>query len=172
MEEPTIAEKTTDDFFSHLVESYQLPLRRMCCVWLRDRDLAEDAVQETFFKAWKGAPSFRGECSEKTWLMRIAVNVCRDMRRSAWHRHVDGRTPIDHLPEAAVPFQERDDTMIRALCRLPEKQREAVLLYFYQDMSLQEIGDALGRSPSAISRRIEGAKKALRRHLKGEEEND
>ena len=89
MEEPTIAEKTTDDFFSHLVESYQLPLRRMCCVWLRDRDLAEDAVQETFFKAWKGAPSFRGECSEKTWLMRIAVNVCRDMRRSAWHRHVE-----------------------------------------------------------------------------------
>lgn len=158
-----------DRFFSHLVESYQLPLRRMCCVWLRDRDLAEDAVQETFFKAWRAAPAFRGECSEKTWLMRIAVNVCRDIRRSRWHRHVDIVIPIEHLPQAAVPFQERDDTLIRALCALPRKQREAVLLYFYQDMTLVEIAKALGISPSAVSRRLDGAKKALRRYLKEDE---
>ena len=106
--------ESPDALIARLVQEYQVPLRRMCCIWLKDAALAEDAVQETFVKAWRAALSFRGECSEKTWLMRIAVHVCWDMRRSWWFRNVDRSVRLEHLPEPAVPFEERDDTLVRA----------------------------------------------------------
>ena len=68
---------------ARLVDAYQSSLRRMCCAILRDRTLAEDAVQETFLKAYKALDTFRKESSEKTWLMRIAINTCRDFRPAA-----------------------------------------------------------------------------------------
>ena len=66
-----------------MVRQYEKDLLRMCCVYLRDITLAQDAVQDTFLKAYQAMASFRGEASEKTWLMTIAMNVCRDYRRSA-----------------------------------------------------------------------------------------
>lgn len=133
----------------------------------RMRPWPEDAVQETFVKAWRAALSFRGECSEKTWLMRIAVHVCWDMRRSWWFRHVDRSVRLEHLPEPAVPFEERDDTLVRAVCALPAQQREAVLLYYYQDMTLTEIAQVLEVAPSTVKRRLDSAHKALQRKLEG-----
>lgn len=74
---------------TRLVQQYQTNLRRTCYAILRDEELAKDAVQETFLKAYRTMDAFRGACSEKTWLMHIAVNTCRDIRRSAWLRHIE-----------------------------------------------------------------------------------
>ena len=155
------------DRIRRLVEAYQTPLLRMCYMQLGDRQLAEDVVQETFCKAYQGLGRFRGECSEKTWLMRIAVHVCWDTRRSWWFRHVDRSVRLEHLPEPAVPFEERDDTLVRAVCALPAQQREAVLLYYYQDMTLTEIAQVLEVAPSTVKRRLDSAHKALQRKLEG-----
>ena len=76
-------------------------LVRMCCLYLNDASLAQDAAQDTFIKAWRNLGQFRGECDERTWLMRIAINTCRDYHRTAWLRHVDRGTPLEALPEAA-----------------------------------------------------------------------
>ena len=67
-----------DQTIERLITQYQTSLLRLCYVQLQDQALAEDAVQETFLKAYKGFDSFRGDSSEKTWLTRIAVNTCRD----------------------------------------------------------------------------------------------
>lgn len=72
-----------DQFFVKLVNEYQGVLLHMCYVSLRDQELAKDAVQETFLKAYRSLPTFRGESSEKTWLIQIALNTCRSMQRSA-----------------------------------------------------------------------------------------
>ena len=72
-----------------MVSLYQLPLLRLCYAYLHDEELAKDAVQETFIKAYRGLADFRNEASEKTWLSRIAINVCKDLRRNGWFRHVD-----------------------------------------------------------------------------------
>lgn len=151
-----------------LVEAYQEPVRRMCVLWLRDASLAEDAAQETFLKAYRALPSFRGGCSEKTWLMRIAVNVCRNMLRTGWFRNVDRRTALETLPEPAVPFSERDDTVVRLISELPQKEREVILLYFYQDMSMREIAETLHIAVSNVSRRLNAAKEALRGRIERE----
>ena len=88
---------------NRLVMTYEKDILRMCCMLLRDIQLAEDATQETFLKAYRNMDRFRAESSEKTWLMRIAVNTCKNMRRSAWLRFVDRRVSLDQLPEPAAP---------------------------------------------------------------------
>lgn len=158
----------TEQAITRLIEAYQAPLQRMCCLMLKDAALAEDAVQETFVKACRALPAFRGECSEKTWLMRIAVNVCRNMQRTWWHRHVDRRVNIDSLPAAAQPFEARDDTLVRAIAALPPKLREVTLLYYYQDMTMREVSDALHIAASSVSRRLAAAQKQLKTQLERE----
>lgn len=151
-----------------LINAYQIPLKRMCCVWLKDAALAEDAVQETFLKAYAALSDFRGDCSEKTWLMRIAVNVCRNLRRGWWFNHVDRSVEIEQLPVAAVPFEEKDDSLMDMISALPRHLREITLLYYYQDMNMSEISEALNLSVSAVSRRLEKARKQLRAQLEKE----
>lgn len=113
--------ETQEETVERLVKTYQLPLKRMCCVWLRDAALAEDAVQETFLKACAGLPDFRGACSEKTWLTKIALHVCRDLRRGRWFRHVDRGVEIENLPQASVPAEEGDDSLFQAVCSLLQR---------------------------------------------------
>lgn len=150
-----------------LVEQYQTALLRLCYVSLGDRAQAEDAVQETFLKAYQALRSFRGDCSEKTWLVRIAVNTCRDMQRSAWFRHIDRRVTPDQLPPASTPFEEKDEELTMEVMRLPRKLREAVMLYYYQDMGVGEIAASLGVAPSTVSNRLKMARKKLRTRLEG-----
>lgn len=147
------------------MELYQVPLERMCCIWLKDRYLAQDALQETFLRAFRALPRFRGECSEKNWLMRIAVNVCRNMQRNGWMRRVDRSIDVQSLPLAAP---SRNDSLYLAICHLSPRQKEAILLYYYQDMNLDEIAAIVNASPSTVSRRIKAAKEELQRQLKGE----
>lgn len=152
---------------NRLAEQYQTDLLRMCYLYLHDVELARDAVQETYLKAYRAMDGFRGECGEKTWLMRIAINTCRDMRRSAWFRHTDRRVTPDMLPLAVVSFEEKDEELLMAVMALPAKLSETILLYFYQDMSVKEIAESLGLSLSAVSARLDRAKKKLRVALEG-----
>lgn len=160
----------TPEFFERLVQAYQTPLRRLCCVLLKDVHLADDAVQETFIKAYRALKDFRQESSEKTWLTRIAVNTCRDMMRSRWFIHIDRSADIADLPEESDGRDAESDTeLMDTVLRLPLKQREAVLLYYYQNMTMQETAEALHITVSNVSRRLESARKALRKQLEGGE---
>ncbi len=157
----------TSEEFECLVQKYQTQLRRLCCMILKDAHLAEDAVQETFLKAYRSMKSFRQESSEKTWLTRIAVNTCRDLLRSRWFRHIDLSVDIANLPEEACECGPEDTALTDLVLRLPLKQREVVLLYYYQNMTMQEISETLHIAVSNISRRLESARKALRKQLEG-----
>ncbi len=144
---------------------WEVPLLRTCYLLLRDQALAEDAVQETFLRAWRNFAAYRGEASEKTWLMHIAVNVCRDMQRSRWFRFVDRRADMADLPEPAQPFAEPDDTCTRAVLSLPAALRQAIVLRYYQGMSIQDIMDVTGMSRRTVHYRLEKAERLLRTGL-------
>ena len=157
----------TSKEFECLVQTYQTQMRRLCCMILKDTHLAEDAVQETFLKAYLGMNGFRQESSEKTWLTRIAVNTCRDLMRSRWFRHIDLSVDIAYLPEEASKSDPEDMALMDLVLRLPLKQREVVLLYYYQNMKTEEIADALGIAVSSVSERLKRAREKLRTALKG-----
>lgn len=155
--------RDTEEAFNHLVSAYQEKLLRMCAMYLRDSAAAEDAVQETFLKAYRALPKFRGECGEKTWLMRIAVNVCRDMTKSAWFRHTDRRVILENLLLAADPPEtDEKEALAQAIIQLPRKYKDALLLYYYQEMSQDEVALALNISPSTVSKRLKHAREKLR----------
>ncbi|HIR80578.1 MAG TPA: sigma-70 family RNA polymerase sigma factor [Candidatus Limiplasma merdipullorum] len=150
-----------------LVLQYQQSLLRTCFLYLRDRTLAEDAVQETFLKAYRSLASFRGECSEKTWLMKIAMNTCCDLRRAHRLRSIDPRRIPELLPQAAEPFAPAEEELVTQVIQLPRKLREVILLYYYQDMTVTEIAVSLGISQSSVSGRLKRARGKLRTLLEG-----
>ena len=153
------------EWLNSLVTRWEKPLLRLCFAFLCDTALAEDAVQETFFKAWKGADRFRADSSEKTWLTRIAVNTCKDLRKSAWVRNTDRSVTPDLLPEGSVPFDERDDTVTRAVLSLPPKLKDVTLLHWYQGMTLDEITRVLKLPRSTVNYRLKKAKAMLKEQL-------
>lgn len=150
-----------------LVKQWQKPLLRLCYIQLHDQGLAEDAVQETFLKAYRNWASFHRECSEKTWLTRIAVNTCRDMQRGGWFRHTDRKITPEMLPLAAAPVAEDRMDLAMAVMNLPAKLREAITLYYYQDMDTMEISEALGIAQSSVSNRLRKGRELLRKALEG-----
>ncbi|MBP5726961.1 MAG: sigma-70 family RNA polymerase sigma factor [Clostridia bacterium] len=153
------------EWLNSLVTRWEKPLLRLCFAFLCDTALAEDAVQETFFKAWKGGDRFRRDSSEKTWLTRIAVNTCKDLRKSAWVRNTDRSVTPDLLPEGSVPFDERDDTVTRAVLSLPPKLKDVTLLHWYQGMTLDEITRVLRLPRSTVNYRLKKAKAMLKEQL-------
>ncbi len=154
-----------EDWLEQVMTQWEVPLLRTCYLLLRDAALAEDAVQETFLKAWRARDAYRREASEKTWLMRIAVNTCRDMLRGSWFRRVDRRTDMADLPEPTEPFTEPDDTVTRAILALPDSLRQVVTLRYYQGLTVQEVADVLHVHRRTVHYRLEKAERALRAAL-------
>ena len=151
-----------------MIARYGDDILRLCLVYLGDRQLAEDAFQETFVKAWKRRETFRGESSEKTWLSRIAVNTCRDMLRSGWFRMMKRSEPIERLFDLCAPGQEDHSDVRAAVLALPGRYREVVVLYYDQEMTMKEIAEATGMPVNSVSTRLRRARALLKRAL-GEE---
>ena len=156
------------------IRSYGNAVLRTCFVFLADARQAEDAVQDTFLRAWQAMDQFEGRnaCSEKTWLMKIAVNVCHDYRRSRWFRHVDLSKALDELPPHMLAVLPEDRLLMVDILRLPEKYKQVLLLYYYQDLTLEETAQALGISRSTVHHRLKKAEALLRSALTGGDANE
>ena len=152
-----------------LVAQYQGAVLRTCYLYLCDRPQAEDAVQETFLKEYRSLDSFRGESSEKTWILKIAMRTCYDMNHSGWSRFFNRRITPEMLPEASVPFTERDDALTQAVMRLPEKLRRVIILYYYQGLGVREIAETLGITQPSVSSRMKRGREKLKAALEGRE---
>lgn len=156
-----------EERISRMIKTYEKDLLRLCCVYLKDSSMAEDAVQETFLKAYKNLHSFRGESSEKTWLIRIAINVCKDMQRTAWFRNIGRMVNLDDVQIPQVQEHDVKSAVVSEIMRLPKKLKEVVLLYYYEDMNQSEIAEILNVSITTVHRRLEKARALLKDMLEG-----
>lgn len=150
-----------------LIRENGISLKRLCYLYLHDEALAEDAVQETFLKAYRALEGYRGEASEKTWLTRIAVNTCKDMLRTAWFRHVDRRVTPDMIPESRETRDPYNREVAAAVMNLPAKYREVILLYYYRGLTMAETAEVLKISQPAVTNRLKRARDKLKTELKG-----
>jgi len=122
---------------------------------LRDQDKASDATQDTFLKAFRGLQTFRGEASFKTWVLAIAANEARGLLRKEGRRKelaLDAVGPVQSNEAGADEVVERDEDSQKVkslLTHLPEKQREAVTLRIFGELSFREIGVLIGSSEGA-----------------------
>lgn len=137
-------------------------LYHVACAMLSTEADRRDAMQETALRAWEHRRSLREETYFKTWVTRIAVNVCRDMmRKGRW------ATPVERLPERAAPESSRE--LYLTIESLPERLRLPLVLYYLEGFSVEETARALGLPAGTVKFRLHEARKALRIELDGEE---
>jgi RNA polymerase sigma-70 factor (ECF subfamily) len=119
------------------------------------RDDAEDIVQEVFIKLML-KPPFQDEVYLKAWLIRVAINLCKDHKKSFWQRKVDAIT--EDYP-AVSPEQGEIWHEVR---KLGENYRNVIYLYFYEGYNIPEIAKILGRKENTVSSWLGRAKKKLK----------
>lgn len=152
---------------SRLLSLYGNDLLRVCFLYLRDYHLAEDALQDTFEKALKSYASFRGECAEKTWLTRIAINVCKNQLRTPWQRRrVDDAAFLERLSVEQSPEGGSHEPLALAIARLAPKYKAVVLLFYYEEMKLKEIAAVLRIPEATVSTRLARARTQLKETVK------
>lgn len=127
---------------------------------------AEDVTQEVFVRVFQAASSFRQEARLSTWLYRIAANACLDeLRRRRRLLLFGDLPPAIHPAVAAAEPSEAQGDIVSAVQRLAPKLRMAVLLRYYDDLSYQEIAQALGTTAGTIASRLNRAHAILAREL-------
>lgn len=146
---------------------------RFCLGQLRgDRDRAADATQETAVRFLKQLSTFRGESRIETWSLSIALNVVREMRRTRSHDELDDSTSAQLAPErssggsSAVETSEERDLMKRTLASLPDRQREAITLRFFEELSVEETAVVMNCATGTVKATVHQALRALREKLK------
>jgi RNA polymerase sigma-70 factor (ECF subfamily) len=128
---------------------------------LQDRSLAEDAMQEAALRAWRRLPNLRAGSRFQPWFMGIVANQCREIRRGHWWQIVQLSEAVAAAGTDESAWLEGED-LRRAIARLPFDQRAAVVLHFHVDLSVADVGAALGISTSGAKKRINRALKRLR----------
>lgn len=150
-----------------LVKEYGDSLFRMCFLYLKDLHMAEDAVQETFFKVYKSYMSFKGDCEEKTWITRISINVCKNYLRSSWWKRIDEAAVLENIPAGNTTDNLQDEALLLEIMKLSPKYKEVILLYYYQSMKIREITMVLNIPENTVSIRLMRAREILKKKLKG-----
>lgn len=137
------------------VERYSDMLYRICFVALGSREDAEDAVQDVFLKYVEKAPDFETEEHEKAWLIRVAINRCRDIKRK---RHV--QVDLTSLEEYIGSSDDND--ALNALMSLPDKYRTVLTLKYMNGYNVQEIARIVGLTASTVKMRLKKGREIFR----------
>ena len=158
------------------LEAHRVELTAYCYRMLGSLD-AEDAVQETFIRAWRAYERFEGRSALRSWLYRIALNLCRDWMRKQRRQPVvqmpedvditelaSERGPVESI-ETLVARKELGRAVAIAMAALPEEQRTAIVLKEYHGLTFQEIADMQGCPLSTVKTRLYQGLSVVRRQL-------
>ena len=156
--------------FSELVRMHSQGVLNVIYRMSGDMQVAEDAAQETFIQAWLRLSSYRSQGSLRNWLYRIAVNTAIDMLRKE-KRILPGAVDEMNLrdaepgPEALVAKLQRTEAVQAAVLSLPDASRAVLVLREFEDLSYQEIAEALEIPVGTVMSRLNYARKLLREKL-------
>ena len=139
---------STHEPVERLIETYGQEVYKIAYFYMKNTQLAEDVFQEVFYKVMKNYDKFQHQSSEKTWLIRITINTCKDMLRTSWIKRVttfgvyqdsknDYEKPFD------IAQQETNRELYELIQKLPSKYKEVILLFYYKELSYEEISEIL-----------------------------
>lgn len=157
----------------YIVEHYQLPALRLAYNLCNDRAMAEDAVADSFIAVIEHAASYDPSRPFQSWFYRIVVNRVRTLRRreDRVRTYPDARDLLQERPapgpgpEVEVVHREVEQALLSYLDRLPEPQREVVILRYYLDLDERTIAKVLGTAVGTVKWRLHQARKRLRQQL-------
>lgn len=151
----------TETAFTAAAERHLDMVYRVALNWFRNPADAEDAAQTAMLKLWQADTEFADDEHLRRWLVRVTLNVCRDMARSPWRRRT---VSLEDLPEPAFSDEERR-AVYREVMALPGKYRVPLYLYYYEGYSVSEIGELLRLNASTVQTRLARARGKLKLSL-------
>ena len=146
-----------------LYEAYADMIYRLALVRTRNRADAEDVLQDVFFRCLRRQPHFRDQEHQKAWLITAAINSSKSLLDRADRRHGAGAEALEFLSTE----DDTDNSVYNAVMQLPDKYRQPILLYYYQDMTMEEAAETLGTTKSTVYNRLKKAQSLLKRSLTG-----
>ncbi len=162
----------TKEYMQERIDLYSDMLYKIAYLQLKNSEDAKDIVQEVFYQYIKSEKEFESGEHEKAWMIKVTLNQCKKLWRSAWFRHTEG-LPKQDLPsenrlEAEVIEKERRRDLAKEVWRLPRKYREVIHLFYFEEMSVKEICEATGRRTSTVTSQLTRGRELLKKRLKEE----
>ncbi len=149
---------------SRLVEEYSDLILRISMHYVKNRQDAEDIAQMVFLKVVRSQPYFENAEHEKAWMIRVTINQCRDYLKSSWFRLT---APYIEAPAVQNTAETRDE-VLWAIRQLPEKYRNVIYLYYYEQLGVKEIAQILSAKENTVLTWLSRARSKLMPLLKGE----
>ena len=149
-----------------VIKKYSDMVYRLAFSYTRNKSDTDDIYQEVFLRYIKNTPEFNGEEHRKAWLLRVTINCCKKMYLSAW------RNKIVPLENDLIFESEEDNNLHYELMKLPVKYRTVIHLFYYENYSVEEIGDILSQKPPAVRMTLTRARRKLKEILKEEDYNN
>lgn len=145
-----------------IVNEYSEMVYRLAYSQMHSKVDADDVYQEVFLRYIKKRPIFENKTHEKAWFIRVTINCCKKMWSSSWFKRIVPLTEdISFMPKE---YQD----LYRQLERLPRKYRMVIHLYYYEELSSEEIAQLLTLKPSTVRTQLTRGRKKLREILEGE----
>ena len=161
-----------------LVRQYGTMVIKQAYLYLKDRQKAEDVCQEVFLRLYKKQPALPDEQSEKAYILRVTINLCKDVLKSAWNRRVlpmvegfDAPHP-GLTPESEALRGEAKELLYEAVLQLPPIYKDVVLLFYYNDLPTGEIARILSIPEVTVRTRLMRARTRLSNTLRGKMDDD
>ena len=155
-----------DRDFNRIVNTYSDMLLRICMHYTKNLHDAQDMVQSAFLRLLENETVFDSSEHEKAWLIRVCINLCKDNLKSSWNKKVDS---TDELEIKDSPYEIKDESYILSHIRtLPAKQKAAIYLFYYEEMSVKEIAQAMGATQNTVLSWLRRGRKTLEKLLKEE----
>jgi RNA polymerase sigma factor (sigma-70 family) len=154
------------NYFSYIVERYQDIVFSIALKVLKNREDAEEMAQESFIKVYKSLHTFQGKAKFSTWLYRITYNTCiSETRKKKQHFTSTDEVQISDEAEEmnldGIPAENREKYVKAALDKLPQDEYTLVVLYYFEDQSVEEISKVTGLSESNTKVKLHRARKKL-----------
>lgn len=145
---------------ARVLEAYGDAILRLAYSYLHSRTDAEDVLQDTLVQYLTRRPEFEGPAHEKAWLLRVAINLCKNQLSAPWKQR------WEELDENQPCFDQEETGVLEAVKGLPVKYREVIHLYYVEGYSTAEIAGLLGRGEGAVRVQLSRGRERLRRVLK------
>jgi len=156
--------------FEGLVGLYEARVFRLCCALLRNRAEAEDAAQESLVRVWKNLAGFDGRAALSTWIYAITRNRCLtalERRRHEWSLSDESVAAQAESHAAPAPAGEDPQSVLRELVEeLPERFRRCLLLYYYEEQSVEQVAAMLAIPEGTVKTHLHRARAMLAQRLK------
>jgi len=159
--------KDDESLLDEMMSLYGQDILQLVYSYVKDAVVAEDLTQEIFIKCYKSLSTYNQQSNIRTWLWRIAINHCKDYRKSWYFRKVSTAedeqewTSADNVEEEVIQ-QDEDRQLAVAVMELPIQYRELIYLHYFQEMKLKEISEITGVKLGTVKTRMRQAKKRLK----------